>query len=246
MSSLLYIIAVLIIVLLILFLLSSVTYCLRRAYLSLQVDMEQQRKMIKWVFSGLLIWLLLTAILSAGGYFSNYRYLLPRLLLFGLFPFLVITVFLLSSKRFTRILSRIPPSWLVRVQCFRLGTELALLLAFLGDFIPFQMTFLGFNMDVIVGITALFAGRVFFRKSRFFKPETVIWNIFGILLILNQFFIILVSAPTNFRIFFNEPGSEFITGIPFIWIPTFILPFALVIHIFSIKQVFIKELRSFE
>ena len=119
-------------------------------------------------------------------------------------------------------------------------------LAYIGLFIPFQMTFVGFNLDIVAGITALFAARVFYRKRRFFKPETVIWNVFGILLLINIVFITTVSTPADFRIFMNEPSSEIIATFPFIWIPTFIVPFALAMHIFSIRQVFIKDLKPFD
>lgn len=124
--------------------------------------------------------------------------------------------------------------------------EIMLWLAFVGDLIPFQMTFLGFNMDIIAGITAFFAAKIFFRKGRFFKIETVLWNVFGILLLVNILFVTTVSTPSPFRVFMNEPSSAIIGSFPFIWIPTFIVPYALAMHLFSIRQVFIKELRPFD
>lgn len=214
--------------------------------MAMKADMGQQKKMLQFIFMGFVLWLLLTAVLSIGGYYSNFRYLPPRIFLFGLLPPLIITLVLCFSKSFLNILQRIPPHWLIKVQAFRIIMELMLWLAFLGDVFPFQMTFLGFNMDIIAGITAVFAGRIFFRKGRFLKPETVIWNVFGMLLLVNIVFVTVVSTPATFRIFMNEPSSAMIAAFPFIWIPTFIVPYALAMHIFSIRQAFIKDIKPFE
>ncbi|MFK7980877.1 MAG: hypothetical protein AB8G86_12905 [Saprospiraceae bacterium] len=224
----------------------SITYTLRRVYLAMKADMGQQKKMLQLVAAGLILWLLITGLLSIGGYYSNFKFLPPRIFLFGLFPSLVMITTLCFSKSFVNILRYIPPIWLLKVQCFRIVMELMLFLAFLGDLFPFQMTFVGFNMDIIAGITALFAGRVFFRKGRVFKPEVIIWNIFGILLLINIVFITVISTPSIFRVFMNEPSSALIAAFPFTWIPTFIVPYALAMHFFSIRQVFIKDLKPFE
>lgn len=245
MSKAIFILCCLVIFFLILLLVGGSNYILRRAYLAMRADMGQQKRMLRLVSLGVGIWLLLTAVLAVGGYYSNFQYLPPRIFLFGILPPLIITIVLLCSKKFTDILRVIPPNWLIKAQSFRIYMELMLWIAFIGDLLPFQMTFQGFNMDIIVGITALFAGKVFFRKGRFFKPETVIWNVFGILLLINIVFITTVSTPADFRIFMNEPSSAIIATFPFIWIPTFIVPYALAMHLFSIKQVFIKNLQPF-
>jgi len=227
-------------------LIAFTTYTLRRSYLALKADYDQQTKVVKFVFYTLILWLSLTAILSIGGYYSNFRYLPPRIFVLGILPPLILTMVLCFSKSFTKILQRVPPAWLIKVQSFRILMEVMLWLAFMGNFIPFQMTFQGFNMDIIAGVTALFAGNIFFRKGRFFKVETVIWNVFGILLLINIVYITVISTPSIFRIFMNEPSSKLIAAFPFIWIPTFIVPYALALHIFSIRQVFIKDLQPFE
>jgi len=245
-STFIYIICVITILLLVLFLVASVTYTLRRAYLVMKADMGQQKKMLQLVAAGFAFWLLITALLSVGGYYSNFKYLPPRVFLFGLFPPLLLAIILCFSKSFINILRQVPAAWLIKVQSFRIVMELMLFLAFLGDLFPFQMTFYGFNMDIIAGITALFAGRVFFRKGRIFKPEVVIWNVFGVLLLVNIVFVTVISTPSIFRVFMNEPSSALIASFPFIWIPTFIVPYALAMHIFSIRQVFIKDLKPFE
>lgn len=214
--------------------------------MEMKADMVQQKRMLKLISLGFALWLLITMVLSVGGYYENFRYLPPRIFLFGILPPLVISLVLIFSKSFVNILRHIPPSWLIKVQSFRIVMELMLWLAYIGMLLPFQMTFVGFNLDIVAGITALFAGRVFYRKRRFFKPETVIWNVFGILLLINVVFVAVISTPTDYRVFLNEPSTAIIASFPFIWIPTFIVPFALAMHIFSIRQVFIKDLKPFD
>lgn len=240
MNTSIYILCQVIVVLLSFFLVAFITYALRRAYLAMRTDMHQQNQLIKWVFWGLSSWLFIQWMLGFMGFYSNFQVLPPRIFIFGLFPPLILSIGLCFSKKFTQLLKHIPPEWFIQVQSFRIIMEVMLWLGFIGGFIPFQMTFEGFNMDIIAGITALFAGIVFFGKGRFLKPESVIWNIFGIFLLVNILFIAVISTPSPFQIFKNEPVNTFIADAPFIWIPTFIVPFALAMHIFSLKQVLSK------
>jgi len=110
----------------------------------------------------------------------------------------------------------------------------------LANFVPFQMTFTGFNYDIIVGITAILGGMVFFGKGRLRRFEAIIWNIFGILLLLFIVGISAVSAPGPLQIFTNEPANRMIAFVPFIWLPGFVVPFALAMHLFSLKQLLRK------
>ena len=114
--------------------------------------------------------------------------------------------------------------------------ELLLWLGFLGGFIPVQMTFEWLNYDIIVGITAIMASYVFFFKGRIRKPEAILWNSFGIILLINVPIIGILSAPSPIQVFLNLPDSSFVFNVPFIWIPGFIVPFALAMHLFSLKQ----------
>ncbi len=239
MNKALYILCQFIVILLVFFIILSITYALRRAYLAMRSDSQQQKKMIRWVALGLGLWLLITGLLAWSGYYSNFRYLFPRILVLGLFPPVILTIMLLFSKSFTNILRHIPPKWLIKVQSFRIVMEIMLWLGLIGGFVPFQMTFDGFNMDFIVGITALFAAGLFFGNGRFLRFEAAIWNVFGIFLLFNILFIAFISTPSPFRIFMNEPANEFIAFLPFIWIPAFIVPYALAMHLFSLKQVLV-------
>ena len=242
MSQPIYLFCQTLVVLIAFYLIASTTYGLRQAYLSMKKEMAQQNQIIKWVFWGLISWLSILLMLSFMGFYSNFDVLPPRILLFALLPPTLISIYLACSPTFAKILAHVPPTTLIQIQSFRIPMEIMLWLGFIGGFVPFQMTFQGFNMDIIVGITALFAGVAFFGKNRVLRPESIIWNIFGIFLLLNILFIATISTPSPFQIFKNEPANTFIAEVPFIWIPGFIVPYALAMHFFSLKQVlFLKR-----
>lgn len=244
MNPTIYIICEIIVLLIAFFLVAFTTYGLRRAYLSMKMDIHLQNQLVKWVFWGLVAWLFILWLSAYMGFFSNFEVLPPRIFVFALIPPLFLSISLLFSKKFTKILQHLPPQWLIQIQSFRIIMEIMLWLGFVGGFIPFQMTFEGFNMDIIAGITALFAGFVFFGKNRLLRPESIIWNIFGIFLLINVLFIATISTPSPLQIFKNEPVNTFVGDAPFIWIPGFIVPFALAMHLFSLKQVLVIKKRK--
>ncbi|MFK7808500.1 MAG: hypothetical protein AB8F74_11915 [Saprospiraceae bacterium] len=203
--------------------------------LKMNVDRKQAEKVSLYVFSGIVIWLLIIALIALSGFFTNFENLPPRIAL-AMVPPILLTIYLLFSKRFANFLKSLPEAWLIYLQSFRFPLEVILWLGFLGGSIPFQMTFEGFNFDIIVGLTAYMAGFVFFGRNRYRKFEAIIWNIFGLVLLVNIVSIAIVSTPSSLRIFMNEPANRIIAYFPFIWIPGFLVPLAFALHVFSLKQ----------
>ena len=202
--------------------------------------LSQSRKISWYIVVGLFLWLSIIGLLANFGFFQNFDSFPPRIF-FAVFPPIVLIISLLFSKPFTRFLKSVPPSWLIYIQSFRIIVELILWFGFLGHLIPFQMTFEGFNYDVVVGLTAVLAGSVFFRKSRYRRFEAMIWNVFGLALLINIIMIAFLSAPSTFRVFMNEPANEIVAYFPYIWIPGFFVPYALAMHLFSLKQLILMR-----
>lgn len=236
MNHSLYIIGQLIIILLVFGLLSSLVFGLRFAFARMHMKLEKRKQFIGYILAGCLFWLSILTFLSFSGFFQNFESFPPRVV-YAFVPPLLIIVVLLFSRFFAVILKAIPERWLIYIQAFRILMELFLWMGYHGGYIPLQMTFEWLNYDIIVGITALMAGYVFFGKGRFRWPEAILWNVFGIVLLVNIVLIALLSAPTPFRVFLNEPSNTFVAQFPFIWIPGFIVPFALAMHLFSLKQI---------
>ncbi len=223
-------------ILIVSYLLYFLTITYRDALSVYRVPEKKIKSILLYFITGILFWLSILSWLAYYGFFEDFVSLPPKILVSILPPFLL-TIYLLFSKQFWKILKVIPPAKLVRVQAFRIPMELMLWLGLYGGFVPFQMTFEGFNYDIVVGITALIAANVFFGK-RFYKLQGIIWNVFGILLLLTIVFISAISTPGPFRVFNNEPANTFISQVPFIWVTGFIVPFALAMHLFSLRQLF--------
>jgi len=237
MNYTIYILCQILTFLIVFFLVAITTYGLRRAYMKMGKDWIQQQQIIKWVFYGMVCWLLILVVLATMGFYGRFDILPPRIFVFAIFPALLLFISLLFSKNFQAILQHLPPHGLIRVQSFRIVMEIMLWLGCVGQFIPFQMTFLGFNMDIIVGLTAVIAAKVFVTNQRLLVFESIIWNLFGIFLLISVVFVATISTPAPFQIFKNMPDSSFLATPIFIWIPGFIVPYAIALHLYSVRQV---------
>jgi len=56
------------------------------------------------------------------------------------------------------------------------------------------------------------------------------------LLLLNILVIAVLSMPTPFRYFQNEPSNTLVAQFPFILLPGILVPIAYTLHIFSLRQ----------
>ena len=229
-------------VLIVFALIISIFYGLKHAFGQMQLAESTHNKLLAYTLVGIGCWLSILAALSFLGFFQNFDALPPRFF-FAIGPPLALSFILLFSKSFYNILLKIPQSWLVYVQSFRIPMEILLWLGFIAGFVPPQMTFEWLNFDIIVGITALMGGYTFFGRGRYRRFEAIIWNVFGIILLFNIVMIAFLSAPFPFRVFMNEPANTMVAFFPFIWIPGFIVPFALAMHLFSLKQLILNKKR---
>ncbi|MCB0628815.1 MAG: hypothetical protein R2824_17170 [Saprospiraceae bacterium] len=239
MNESIYLTGQIIILLLVIALFSSLMYGLRYALYKLEVEKPQRRQFRWYVTIGFIIWLVFLSMLAWLGFFRDFSSLPPRVLV-AVIPPLILIGILMFSKRFGNMLRVTPMSWPIYIQAFRILMELFLWMGYNGGYVPEQMTFRWLNHDIIVGITAPMAGFVFFGRNRYRRTEAIIWNFFGIVLLFNVFMIAVLSMPTSYRVFMNEPANTFVANFPFIFIPGFIVPFALAMHLFSLRQLFLK------
>jgi len=239
MNSNIYQIAQIMLAMLALGLVALTLFALREAFRKMHLPADKRHQLLRYIGFGFLFWLSLLGLLSFMGFFSDFQTLPPKILI-AILPPIILSITLLHSRFFKLILRAIPERWLILIQSFRILMELFLWFCFWGGFVPFQMTFEGFNHDILVGITALMAGFFFFYKGRRQQTAAIFWNISGLILLLNIVIISIISTPSPFRVFMNEPANYFISQPPFIWIPGFIVPFAMAMHLFSIKQLLIN------
>lgn len=185
-------------------------------------------------------WITLISTLAWNGFFSDFSKLPPRPALALLVP-LPLVLLVAFSRTGTQLLQKIPAHWLVFIQSFRIVVELLLWMAFRKELIPVQMTFEGGNFDIISGILALPAGYLLMKQKGNIKRTGIVYNIVGLLLLLNILVIAVLSMPTPFRYFMNEPSNILVAQFPYILLPGVLVPMAYGFHILSLRQLFTKK-----
>jgi CubicO group peptidase (beta-lactamase class C family) len=129
-----------------------------------------------------------------------------------------------------RLAAGLPLAVLVGVQGFRLPLELLMHRAYEYGLMPVQMSYSGLNFDIVTGITALIVGTLL-ATGRAGVRTVRAWNVMGTLLLVNIILIGWLSAPTPWRVFRDAPANVWITTVPYIWLPTVMVAFAILGHI---------------
>ena len=161
-------------------------------------------------------WLLLTLGLAASGKLS-FTSRPPTM------PFLIVAIFAIAfglgaSRIGLRIATGVPLAALVGVQAFRFSLELLLHRSYEEGLMPVQMSYSGLNYDILSGLSAMVVALVVIRRPSSLGLVRV-WNVAGSLLLANILVVALLSAPTPFRVFHNEPANVWITQAPWVWLP---------------------------
>ncbi len=205
-----------------------------------KLDPAIRRKILLRSSVATVLWIILISFLSIAGFFSQFNSLPPRLPLIILLPLPVIFM-VAFSKMGSQLLRAIPQHWIVFMQSFRILVELLLWLAFLKNMLPVQMTFEGGNLDIISGILAVPVGFAILRQKKYSTRLVVLYNIVGLVLLLNILVIAVLSMPTPIRHFMNEPANTLVATFPFIFLPGVLVPVAYSLHILSLRKLFLER-----
>lgn len=184
---------------------------------------------------GVLAWLVVVSVLSLSGFLQDFTSLPPRLMIVLLIP-LISIILITRSKVLGEILRHIPPRNLLRFQVFRVFVEILLWMLFVENLLPEQMTFEGRNFDVVAGALGPIVAYGFSKN----RTVMIVYNFVGLALLLNIVTIAVLSIPTPFRVFMNEPANTIVAYFPIVLLPAFLVPLAYTLHFFSLKQLFNK------
>jgi len=134
-----------------------------------------------------------------------------------------------------RIATGIPLAALVGVQAFRFPLELMLHRAYVEGLMPVQMSYSGFNLDILTGLFAIVVAMQLVRKPGS-RVVARIWNAGGIVLLTNILIIAVLSTPTPIRVFHNEPANEWIAHAPWVWLPAVFVVAAIIGHVVVFRR----------
>ena len=209
--------------------LRGLTYALKAKGLPAQ-------KTVLYTGLGIGAWLTVIGILSYQGFFLDFS--LPPRIGFVLISAFLAIIWVGTSKRIRPLILEIPPTWIHHLQAFRIGIEFILLALFLEEIIPVQMTFEGYNFDILSGIFGPIIAWFCFQKKSWSKNIAIAYNFIGIGLLFTILTIALLSTPFPFRTFMNEPVNTMPAYFPMIWLPGFVAPYAVFLHVLALVQLF--------
>ena len=198
---------------------------------------EQTKKL--WLIALLITgWVLLTGILANAGFFSNFTAMPPRPVLLIVLPTIALLTIAFSTSQQKFILA-IPSHWLIGLQAFRILVELILWRAVTLHLLPVQMSFEGYNFDIVSGLLAIPVALLI--KKRYSSSWVITFNIIGLMLLINILVIAVLSMPTPLRQFHNEPANTLVGTFPFIYLPAVLVTLAIALHVFSLRQWFLRR-----
>jgi len=214
--------------------------CLKAALKRTGWQRKRQQKILLSAAIIISVWAALLLVPSYKGFFADFSNLPPRPALAILIPlpFLLMVAF---SRKGTQLLQSVPQHWLVSIQSFRIIVELFLFFACITGKIPVHMTFEGRNFDVMTGLLAMPVGYMLATRKTYALKLAIVFNIIGLLLLINILVIAVLSMPTSIRYFMNEPANTMVAEFPFILLPGILVPLAYGLHILSLRQLLHRQ-----
>lgn len=200
---------------------------------------DRQKRFLTRIIITVVIWTAAVSALSLRGVFGNFDIFPLNIGPFLLIPLLIIIIFTFS-KTTREVLMHLHPSRIIRLQVFRVFVEILLWLLFIQNLLPIQMSFEGRNFDILAGLTAPIIAYLTLQ-NKLSKTALIIWNIACLGLLINIVTIAILSMPTPFRYFMNDPANTIVTRFPFVFLPTFLVPLAYMLHFLSLRQLMIRK-----
>ena len=172
---------------------------------------------------GAVFWLVATGLVALSGALRGFS-----------LPLFTALMILAGGAAFSRVgaalMVAVGPVGLIGFQFFRVPVAMFIRGMYQAGQVPVQITYEGLNFDIFAGLTApAMAWLVWRGKVESYAIWT--WNVLGLVLLAEAIVISVLSMPTEFRVFTNEPASTFATYAPYIWLPTILAPAALLGHL---------------
>ena len=174
-------------------------------------------------------WSLLAAALAQSGVLSHFNWLPPPIGL--LFTVGFIGTIVIGSSSLVENLIGLPFTVLIGFHAFRILVEILIHTASTIGLAPPQMSWSGYNFDIITGLSALCLAP--FARS---APRWLIlaWNCVGLTLLAIVVGIAVVSFPTRFQLM--QPSNTWVAAFPYVWLPSILVTAALLGHVVIFRK----------
>jgi hypothetical protein len=171
--------------------------------------------------------------LAARGVLGDWSYVPPPIMAVIVVAVLLALAVALSAVG-ARMADRLPFALLVGYQSFRLPLELVMHRAATTGLMPVQMSFSGWNFDIVSGALAIPVAWLA-ASGRASRGLILAWNLVGTLLLANIVVIAVASTPI-FAAFGPDRLNTWIADPPYIWLPGVLVPAALFGHVLTWRK----------
>lgn len=186
------------------------------------------------VLAGLCAWFLYVGVLGYRGVVANSAMRPPGVTLIVV-PVMVFLVFFVLRTG-ARLALAFPIRVLIGTQVFRVGVELLIHQLWLDGLVPKMLTFAGANVDIYVGATAPLMAWLSARGGWWVKLALG-WNVLGLLALANVVIRAVLTSPGPLNLIHTEVPNRMIGTFPFMFIPGFFVPLAVVLHVLAIRRI---------
>lgn len=188
------------------------------------------------ISSILCIWLIIQGVLAYNGfYYTNPEAIPPRFLL-AIFPVFITMLIVFNTKNGKAFIDGLPFKQMTYLSIIRIPVEIVLYWLFLESVVPELMSFSGRNFDILAGITAPFVAYFATQKGKLNRTLLWIWNIGGLVLLVNIIIHGVLSSPIFIQQFAFEQPNIALMYFPFIWLGVFVAAVPLFLHFVAIRK----------
>src|SRR5713226_6876777 len=161
----------------------------------------------------------------------------PPGIVFLIVPVIVfLIVFIVRSSASARVALAFPLWIILGTQCFRIVVELFLHQLWIDGLVPKMLTFEGANVDIYIGASAPLIAWLSTR-GRLGIRLALAWNVLGLLALTNVVFRAVLTTPGPFNLIHAEVPNLMLGTFPFLFIPGFFVPLAVVLHVLAIRAI---------
>lgn len=191
--------------------------------------------------AALAAWMILTGEIAARGVIAQFDRQPPPML----FVFLVVIALGLRlgfSRVGDRLVRGISLPVLIGLQAFRFPLELVMHRAAKEGVMPLQMSYSGWNFDILTGISAIVVS-ILLATGRMSRKGVWIWNVGGMVLLAGIIILAGASSPM-IRAFGDEPSkvNTWVAYFPFIWLPAVLVVAAIAGHVVITRKLLREQM----
>jgi hypothetical protein len=190
------------------------------------------------LLAALCAWFIYVGVLGYLGVIANTAMFPPgvALIFVPVVVFLVLFIVRVGSSAGGSVALAFPLWVLIGTQVFRVGVELFIHQLWINGLVPKMLTFAGANVDIYIGASAPVIAWLSMR-GQWGQRLALLWNILGLLSLANVVTRAVLTAPGPLHLIHAEVPNRMIGTFPFMFIPGFFVPLAVVLHVLAIRSI---------